>query len=82
MTAVIHVIRVKRLTSLEISDLRSLRCTTVHTGAFDAGGLSVVVCYLLNLLCQFSRGGQNQALKSTTQQHISVVAVSLIQPVL
>lgn len=49
-------------TPLKISNLWSLGCSTVDTGAFDAGRLAIVICNLLNLLSQLSGWGQHQTL--------------------
>lgn len=50
------------LTSLQVSDLWTLRCASIHAGALDSGRLAVVIRHLLHLLCQLTCRSQNQAL--------------------
>lgn len=49
-------------TPLKVSNLWSFGCSTIDTGAFDTGGLAIIICNLLNLLSQLSSWGEHQTL--------------------
>lgn len=55
-------------TSLKVSNLWSLWCSTINAGALDPGGLAIIVGNLLNLLGQLSGWSKDQALRTGEQE--------------
>lgn len=62
MVAIVLKFRKATLTSLQVSNLRSLGGSAIDAGALDAGGLAIFIRHLLDLLGKLPGRSQNQTL--------------------